>query len=64
MMPAYITIQTFRLPMEAFIGDDSHTRRRYCINTEWMTDGDRSREVEVRREQENTKAQHTSRDAE
>ena len=30
-----------------------HTHRRYCINTGWMTDGDRSREVEVRCKQEN-----------
>ena len=30
-----------------------HTHRRYCIYTGWMTDGDRSREVEVRCEQEN-----------
>ena len=33
-----------------------HTYRCYCINTGWMTDDDRSREVEGRREQENTKA--------
>ena len=30
-----------------------HTHRRYCTYTGWMTDGDRSREVEVRCEQEN-----------
>ena len=28
-----------------------YTYRRYCINTGWMTDGDRSCEVKVRREQ-------------
>ena len=28
-----------------------YTYRRYCINTGWMADGDRSREVKVRREQ-------------
>ena len=32
-----------------------YTHRRYCINSDWMTDGDRSCEVEVRPEQENTK---------
>ena len=40
-----------------------HTHRRYCIFTGWMTDGDRSHEVEVRREQENRNGwsiQHTS----
>ena len=28
-----------------------YTYRHYCINTEWMTDGDRSCEVKVRCEQ-------------
>ena len=44
-----------------------HTHRRYCINTGWMTDGDRSHEVEVRREQENRNGwsiQHKNRVAE
>ena len=44
-----------------------HTHRRYCISAGWMTDGDRSREVEVRCEQENRKGwsiQHTGRVAE
>ena len=48
------TILTFRLPMEAFISDDSHTQA-LLYNTGWMTDGDRSCEVEVRQEQESTK---------
>ena len=30
-----------------------HTHRHYCINTGWMTDGDRSQEVEVKCKQEN-----------
>ena len=33
-----------RKPLSVII----HTHRRYCINTRWMTDGERSREVEVR----------------
>ena len=37
-----------------------YTYRCYCINTGWMADGDRSREVKVRCEQRGENIQHKS----